>query len=65
MPASPKYIVVGKTFLHLTLRVCLGNLSKRRLVEEIGTDVSDLTLRSRTALLDLLGRHAAKLSFII
>jgi hypothetical protein len=34
MPASPKYIVVGKTFLHHSLRVCLRNLSKRRLVGE-------------------------------
>ena len=34
MPASPKYIVVGKAFLHHSLRVCLRNLSKRRLVEE-------------------------------
>ncbi len=34
MPASPKDIVVGKTFLHHSLRVCLRNLSKRRLVEE-------------------------------
>ena len=34
MPASPKDIVVGKTFLEHFLRVGLRNLSKRRLIVE-------------------------------
>jgi hypothetical protein len=39
MPASPKFIVVGKAFFHHFLRNLLWNLSKLRLIIESQTHV--------------------------